>query len=269
MNSRALAAALVAAALVFRSARRRRGRRGDAAARVSDRRHVARQLRRAGARRRSRHLLDADRDRRRIRRCIWSTCRSRASTGSARPATPRPRVRRHYIETQAENDYAALSNDVAPTLNEVAHDRRRRRSGWRSSSARGRRWPTGRRAISTTARPKSGRCSSMLDEAIADLRAARSPGRFDAELSRVHRSAGDCRAAAAAAADAAGGDRAGADGGARRRHQRRAHVAAGDGGRGDRSREGGAAGRLGASRAAETRSGDRRPSARRPLVPDR
>src|SRR5438093_11338599 len=26
----------------------------------------------------------------------------------------------HYIETQAENDYAALSNDVAATLNEVA-----------------------------------------------------------------------------------------------------------------------------------------------------
>ena len=26
----------------------------------------------------------------------------------------------HYVETQAENDYAALANDVAPTLNEVA-----------------------------------------------------------------------------------------------------------------------------------------------------
>src|SRR5258707_8036458 len=26
----------------------------------------------------------------------------------------------HYVETQAENDYAALSNDVASTLNEVA-----------------------------------------------------------------------------------------------------------------------------------------------------
>src|SRR3954452_19101427 len=25
----------------------------------------------------------------------------------------------HYVETQAENDYAALSNDVASTLNEV------------------------------------------------------------------------------------------------------------------------------------------------------
>src|SRR5216684_1133144 len=26
----------------------------------------------------------------------------------------------HYVETQAENDYAAISNDVASTLNEVA-----------------------------------------------------------------------------------------------------------------------------------------------------
>ena len=27
----------------------------------------------------------------------------------------------HYIETRAENDYAALSNDLVQTLNEVAH----------------------------------------------------------------------------------------------------------------------------------------------------
>jgi hypothetical protein len=88
----------------------------------------------------------------------------------------------HYIETQAENDYAALSNDVASTLNEVALTAE----------------PSQRLAIVQRARqtlsdwPLSHfnyraaevrQLLGMLDEAIADLQASRSPGRFALTLS--------------------------------------------------------------------------------------
>src|SRR5436190_10236857 len=83
----------------------------------------------------------------------------------------------HYVATQAENDYAALSNDVAATLNEVAVTAE----------------PSQRLAIVQRARqtladwPQSHfnyraaevrQLLGMLDEAIADLQASRSPGRF-------------------------------------------------------------------------------------------
>ncbi len=88
----------------------------------------------------------------------------------------------HYVETQAENDYAALSNDVAATLNEVAVTAE----------------PSQRLAIVQRARqtladwPQNHfnyraaevrQLLGMLDEAIADLQAARSPGRFALTLS--------------------------------------------------------------------------------------
>ena len=88
----------------------------------------------------------------------------------------------HYVETQAENDYAALSNDVAATLNEVALTAE----------------PSQRLAIVQRARqtladwPQSHfnyraaevrQLLGMLDEAIADLQASRSPGRFALTLS--------------------------------------------------------------------------------------
>ena len=88
----------------------------------------------------------------------------------------------HYVETQAENDYAALSNDVALTLNEVALTAE----------------PSQRLAIVQRARqtladwPQSHfnyraaevrQLLGMLDEAIADLEASRSPGRFALTLS--------------------------------------------------------------------------------------
>ena len=88
----------------------------------------------------------------------------------------------HYIETQAENDYAALSNDVASTLNEVAMTAE----------------PSQRLAIVQRARqtladwPQTHfnyraaevrQLLGMLDEAIADLQASRSPGRFALTLS--------------------------------------------------------------------------------------
>src|SRR5882724_9430720 len=88
----------------------------------------------------------------------------------------------HYVETQAENDYAALSNDVASTLNEVAVTAE----------------PSQRLAIVQRARqtladwPQTHynyraaevrQLLAMLDEAIADLQASRSPGRFALTLS--------------------------------------------------------------------------------------
>ena len=88
----------------------------------------------------------------------------------------------HYVETQAENDYAALSNDVASTLNEVALTAE----------------PSQRLAIVQRARqtladwPQSHfnyraaevrQLLGMLDEAIADLQASRGPGRFSLTLS--------------------------------------------------------------------------------------
>src|SRR5205814_6567853 len=88
----------------------------------------------------------------------------------------------HYIETQAESDYAALSRDVASTLDEIALTAE----------------PSQRLAIVQRARqtladwPQSHfnyraaeirQLLGMLDEAIADLEASRSPGRFTLSLS--------------------------------------------------------------------------------------
>lgn len=88
----------------------------------------------------------------------------------------------HYVQTQAENDYAALSNDVASTLNEVALTAE----------------PSQRLAIVQRARqtladwPQTHfnyraaevrQLLGMLDEAIADLEASRAPGRFSLSLS--------------------------------------------------------------------------------------
>ena len=88
----------------------------------------------------------------------------------------------HYVETQAESDYAALSNDVASTLNEVAMTAE----------------PAQRLAIVQRARqtladwPQTHfnyraaevrQLLGLLDEAIADLQASRSPGRFALTLS--------------------------------------------------------------------------------------
>ena len=88
----------------------------------------------------------------------------------------------HYVQTQAENDYAALSNDVASTLNEVMNTAE----------------PTMRIAIVERARrtladwpaahfnyraAEVRQLLGMLDEAIADLQASRSPGRISLTLS--------------------------------------------------------------------------------------
>lgn len=87
-----------------------------------------------------------------------------------------------YVQTQAEDDYAALSNQVATTLNEVAH-----------IAAPAQRLAVVERARRTLAewpdnhygyrRAEVLQMLSLLDEAIADLRAARGGGRFDLTLS--------------------------------------------------------------------------------------
>src|SRR4051812_861818 len=88
----------------------------------------------------------------------------------------------HYVETQAESDYAALSNDVASTLNEVA-----------TTAEPGQRLAIVQRARQTLAEwpdthfnyraAEVRQLLGMLDEAIADLQASRSPGRFSLNLS--------------------------------------------------------------------------------------
>jgi len=87
-----------------------------------------------------------------------------------------------YVQTQAEDDYAALSNQVATTLNEVAHtpdpvlrlaivERARRTLA---------EWPENHYGYR---RAEVLQMLALLDEAIADLRAARGAGRFDLTLS--------------------------------------------------------------------------------------
>src|SRR3954464_11758366 len=88
----------------------------------------------------------------------------------------------HYIATQAESDYASLSNDVASTLNEVA-----------TTAAPSQRLAIVQRARQTLAdwpqnhfnyrAAEVRQMRGLLDKAIADLEAARTPGRFALSLS--------------------------------------------------------------------------------------
>jgi hypothetical protein len=88
----------------------------------------------------------------------------------------------HYVQTQAENDYAALSNDVASTLNEVAQsaDPSQRLAIVQRARLTLAEWPQSHfNYRASEVRQMLG----MLDEAIADLQAARGPGRFALTLS--------------------------------------------------------------------------------------
>ena len=88
----------------------------------------------------------------------------------------------HYVETQAENDYAALSNDVASTLNEVAQsaDPSQRLAIVQRARQTLADWPqTHYNYRAAEVRQLLG----MLDEAIADLQAVRGFGRFALTLS--------------------------------------------------------------------------------------
>ena len=88
----------------------------------------------------------------------------------------------HYIETQADLDYAALSNRVAQALNDLTQSGTPP-AGWRSPRTRGRCWPPGRRSHYNYRQADLRQMLLLLDEAIADLRAATGQGRFDLSLS--------------------------------------------------------------------------------------
>ena len=87
----------------------------------------------------------------------------------------------HYVETQAEADYLALSNDIVQALNDVAlatepaqrlaivERARRTLADWPSNHYNYR-------------QAEVRQMVSMLDDAISDLRAATGPGRFDLSL---------------------------------------------------------------------------------------
>jgi hypothetical protein len=88
----------------------------------------------------------------------------------------------HYVQTQAEDDYAALSNDVASTLNEIAHtpDPATRLAIVERARQTLAEWPQSHYNY------REGEVRQMLgllDEAIADLRAARGANRFELTLS--------------------------------------------------------------------------------------
>jgi hypothetical protein len=88
----------------------------------------------------------------------------------------------HYIETQAENDYAALSNDLVQTLNDVAQTTdaaSRLAIVERARKALADWLPNHFNYRSTEVR----QMLTMLDEAIADLRAASGGDRFDLNFS--------------------------------------------------------------------------------------
>jgi hypothetical protein len=88
----------------------------------------------------------------------------------------------HYVRTQAEDDYAVLSNDVAATLNQVAHtaDPAQRLAIVEKARQTLADWPQSHYNY------REGEVRQMLgllDEAIADLRAARGSNRFELTLS--------------------------------------------------------------------------------------
>jgi hypothetical protein len=88
----------------------------------------------------------------------------------------------HYVQNQAVSDYAALSNDVASTLNEVARtaDPAQRLAIVQRARQTLSDWPqTHYNYRAVEVRQMIG----MLDEAIADLQAARTPGRINLSLS--------------------------------------------------------------------------------------
>ena len=87
----------------------------------------------------------------------------------------------HYIATQADADYAAISNQIAQTLNEVATapDAARRLALVERARKALAEWP--RNHFNYRA-AEVRQMLTLLDEAIADLRAASGSSRFDLSL---------------------------------------------------------------------------------------
>ena len=104
----------------------------------------------------------------------------------------------HYVRTKAEDDYAALSNQVATTLNQVAHtpDPAQRLAIVEEARRTLADWPENHYGYR---KAEVRQMLGLLDEAIADLRAARGNGRFDLTLTAFADPPTDVGAAAAAA----------------------------------------------------------------------
>jgi hypothetical protein len=87
----------------------------------------------------------------------------------------------HYVETQAETDYLALSNDIVQALNDVAQATEP--ASRLAIVERARRtlaaWPSNHYNFRQV---EVRQMVSMLDDAISDLRAAAAPSRFDLSL---------------------------------------------------------------------------------------
>jgi hypothetical protein len=113
------------------------------------------------------HLIDLP-----ISRVDWDRTSRYAATARAS----------HYIQTQAEADYADLSNGLASTLNDVARtpDTAERLAIVERARRTLADWPQNHYNYRQT---EVRQMLSMLDEAIADLRAARGASRFDINLS--------------------------------------------------------------------------------------
>jgi hypothetical protein len=88
----------------------------------------------------------------------------------------------HYVQTQADIDYAALSNDVAATLSDVARtpDPAKRLEIVEKARKTLAEWPE---KHYNYRRAEVQQMLSLLDEAIADLQAATGRGRFTLSLS--------------------------------------------------------------------------------------
>ena len=87
----------------------------------------------------------------------------------------------HYVETQAEKDYAVVSNSVTQTLNEVAltTDASRRLDLVERARRTLAEWPADHFNYRVN---EIRQMLGMLDEAIADLRSSSKTGRFDLAL---------------------------------------------------------------------------------------
>jgi hypothetical protein len=87
----------------------------------------------------------------------------------------------HYIATRAEGDYVALSNEVARTLNEVsqAPDAAKKLTLVQNARKALADWPRDHFNYRST---EVRQMLTMLDDAIADLRASSSAGAFDLSL---------------------------------------------------------------------------------------
>src|SRR5262249_8735982 len=89
---------------------------------------------------------------------------------------------KRYLETQADADYAELSNDVAATLNDIARttDPRERLAIVEKARKALAEWPQNHYGYRQT---QVKQMLAMLDGAIADLRATPGRGRFRLSLS--------------------------------------------------------------------------------------